>query len=278
MASSTIIRYLDSLPRDVLVHVMSYIDDASSLRAMFACAHDFEALRRCDHLRMRWLETRTSAGAVALLTKAVTDNRLDQVGMLLVPSILVKFTTTELASALLLAMRMRHSVMYCLIPLCSMTVHRDDELQLIRVLGERDTSYGFSTLLFRVYGLDSAPTDPPSVFPTLAFSCLDTVVSNRKLRTSTFTCFERRVVNNVPATFDNGDNRVVTILLGGPTTLSPPPTMSSRPSISVSPTPLSLSPKPITLSLTPIPPPRTHVDKILLMNRKLVVMFSVVGW
>lgn len=197
---------LEALPSDVLFHILARVSDASGLRALFQCSRTFCIMRYNLHLRKVWLKCRTNIEAVTLLQKAVASNNTDQVLLLLCSDTRDIFTTSQLASAMLSAMRLRHTVMYQFIPFCQMTIPPSDEDELMRIIREHDVVHGFQLCHIKLHG-DEESTD------TLSLTTINAVTSDGEGSSGTFTYFECRSATTPRHQITNNG---ITVVLGGP--------------------------------------------------------------
>lgn len=194
---------LDALPHDVLVHVLSMVPDASSLRALFACSRSHVALRLSNHLRKTWLQERTNAQAEMLLNRAVDLDDPNQVRMLLESDFRCPYTTTQLSCALLLAMKLRHTVMCQLIPYCLVSLSLSDEMEMARIVREADVAHGFQRCMVKVHGQE----DSTHVIEFTTINAFTTSDENQAV----FTYFECRSAHQ-HRKVKNG----ITLILGAP--------------------------------------------------------------
>lgn len=198
---------MQGLPDDIVIHALSFAEDASSLKAMFLCSRSHGLLRCSDYLRNKWLDARTPAQVVELLTASVTEERADQLDLLLVSNIRAKLTSVQIASALRLAIRLAMVMALPrlsfsrLTPFCQMSVNDF----VWRERDHQENVTGFGRIEFKVNGLEEEP---------LMFSCID---SSRLslVKTVVFTCHKRMYSTDIYP-YMGTTNRVTTVHLGAP--------------------------------------------------------------
>lgn len=196
---------MQGLPNDLLIHILSFVEDASGLKSFFSCSHSYELLRRSLHLRNKWLGERTPAQVVELMTGSLRKERRDQLDLLLVSNIRAKLTSFQIASLLLLAIGLRLPLVSRLTPFCQMSVdnfdwiggdHEDDDIRV----------FGFGRIEFKVIGSEDEP---------LVFQCIDTCTRASLIKTSVFTCYDRMCGENIKQ-MSSMNNRVTKVQLGAP--------------------------------------------------------------
>lgn len=146
---------LDALHNDILFQILSCVKDPSALHAIFACSSRYSILFDDDELLKAWLLARTRDEALELLTRAVASDRRDQLSLLLIPEIRLKYTNTDLELGFVHAMRVGHHVMmHQLLPYCRLSVTEEDEADLSCLLLRNNLINGFQMFTFKVVGID----------------------------------------------------------------------------------------------------------------------------
>lgn len=143
---------LDALHNDILIQILRWVDPAA-LHAVFFCSTRYSHLCDDEELLKGWLLARSNSEAFEMLTKAVADDRHDQLLLLLAPSIRAKYSQTQLGLAFVQAMRVGHHVMmHQLQPFCHLSVSEQEEMDISHVI-RNGSRLGFQMVTFRVVGV-----------------------------------------------------------------------------------------------------------------------------
>lgn len=202
---------LDALHNDILFQILRWVLDPAALQAVFACSIKYRNLCDDEELLKVWLMTRTSTEVFGMMSKAVANDRHDQLLLLLTPCIRIKYSDRQLGLAFVQAMRVGHHVMmHQLLPFCKLSVCEQEENDLSRILCKNGLMNGFQRLTFKVVGVDDESG-------TMAFMTINAHLADADGMTGCISYFQCH--SEFSASYHN-QTKGITVLLGAPVRVS----------------------------------------------------------